>query len=85
MSWGLTSGGLGATSHGHHAMNFSHLVRVLESENNSGMCLRYCYLCPSGRNLRFCESSVADPLFKLLPILLTQLFFVASRSHSFNY
>ena len=35
---------------GHPAVSFYHLVVVLVSINNSGICVRHCYLCLSGRN-----------------------------------
>lgn len=30
------------------------------------MCIRYCYLCPPGRNYRFCKGCPTNLLFKLL-------------------
>lgn len=50
-------------------------------QNNSGMGIRHCYLCPVERPKILWLCYMALLLFKLLPVLLAQLIFFVTKFH----
>ena len=50
-------------------------------QNNSGMAIRHCYLCPVERPKILWLCYMALLLFKLLPVLLAQLIFFVTKFH----